>query len=214
MHHSQDIWPFETPKAFIHAVEDALETALVGQGFLRLRKYCLVFPIDDEFDGWIGLSRRTKHAGLGTIELHAGWGIHCPRIERFVFAGRGEKYKRGESCTVSLCESIDPPPRHVRFTAAEDIAQKADEVARFYRHQVVPSMRKHASYDAIIPSLEENADRRGGWDQSLLLAYLFAGRGDQVKGYVQDRLRACAEDEQYAAYYRPFLSRFIEEFGE
>lgn len=214
MQQSQDIGPFETGKAFIKAVDDALETALVDHGFLRLRKLIFVLPVDDEFDGWIGLNRNNKYARFGSMDLYAGWGIHCPVIQRFTSECRGEKYKRGEICTAPLGWSNYPTTRHFQFLAAEDIAQRADEVAQFYRNEAVPRILEHASYSAIIPNLEENAPSWGGWDQSLLLAYQLAGQAEQAKSYVQDRKKACSKNEQYAVYYQPFLSRFIEQYGQ
>lgn len=211
---SQDIGPFETGNAFIKAVDNALETALADHGFLRLRKLAFVFPVDDEFDGWIGLNRNNKYARFGSIDLYAGWGVHCPTIEQFTSDCRGAKFRRGEACTAPLSWSNHPTTRHFKFWATEDIAQKADEVALFYRNEAVPRMLENASYSAIIPNLEENAPNWGGWDQSLLLAYQLAGRAEQAKAYLQDRRKACLDDEQYAAYYRPFLSRFVEQYGQ
>jgi hypothetical protein len=214
MYQSQEIGPFETGKAFAKAVDDALESALVAHGFLRLRKQRFVFPVNDEFDGWIGLNRNDKYARFGSIDLHAGWGMHCPIIQRFTSECWSEKYKRGEIRTAPLGWNKQPTTRHFQFSATDDIAQRADEVAQFYRNEVVPKMLEHASYDAIIPTLEENAPRLGGWDQSLLLAYQLAGQTEQAKRYVLDRRKACSENEQYAAYYQLFLSRFVELFGE
>jgi hypothetical protein len=83
----------------------------------------------------------------------------------------------------------------------------------FYRNEAVPRVLEHASYSAIIPSLEGNAPNWGGWNQSLLLAYRLAGQTDQAQAYAQNRKKACSEDEQYAEYYRPFLSQYIKQFG-
>ena len=191
-----------------------METALVDHGFLRLRKLTFVLPVDDEFDGWIGLNRNNKYARFGSIDLNAGWGIHCPVIQRFTSECWGERYKRGALCTAPLSWSTSPTTRHFKFSATEDIAQKADQVALFYRNEAVPSMLEHASYHAIIPTLEKNAPSWGGWDQFLLLAYQLAGQEEQAKSYIQDRKQACSDNEQYAAYYKPFLSSFIEKYGQ
>jgi hypothetical protein len=209
----QDLGPFKTGKEFIKAVDSALEAALVDHGFLRLRKLDFVFPIDDEFDGWIGLNRNNKYARFGSIGLYAGWGAHCPEIEQFTSMCRGVKYKRGAICTAPLSWNTPPTTRPFTFLATENLVQKADEVAMFYRNEAVPRVLEHASYGAIIPCLEGNVPNWGGWDQSLLLAYQLAGQTDQAKAYAQSRRKACSESDQYAEYYRPFLSRYIEQYG-
>lgn len=57
-----ELGPFTTGSEFIKAVASALNDSLESKGFLRLRKLNFVYPLGDNFDGWIGLSRDHKYA--------------------------------------------------------------------------------------------------------------------------------------------------------
>ena len=71
----------------------------------------------------------------------------------------------------------------------------------------------YASYQAIIPCLEGLADRWGGWDQALLLAYRLGGLEAKASTYEENRGKICITDPAYSNYFDPFLARYRQEFG-
>lgn len=207
-----ELGPFTTGSEFIKAVASALNDSLESKGFLRLRKLNFVYPLGDNFDGWIGLSRDHKYASFGVIVLHANWGIHCRSIAKMTAEWRGERYKRGYICTAPLNWESETGSPQFAFRANTRLDDVADAVANFYAHEIVPVFEEHASYRAIIPCLESHADGWGGWDQALLLAYRLSGLVAKARAYEEGRANKCNADAAYSDYFSPFLARYRQEF--
>jgi len=201
--------PFDSGREFIKAVDSALESSLHSKGFLRLGKLNFVFPLNDDFDGWFGLGRNNKYASLGEIRLVVNWGIHCRPIEKLKSEWHGEPYKRGYLCTAPTGYGT----QCFEFRASNRLNVTANAVADFYMNEIVPDLEEYSSYETIIPCLRSRADRLGGWDQSLLLAYQLAGLDAKASAYEEELANKCNTDTAFSDYFGPFLARYRQEFG-
>ncbi len=209
---NSDVAPFDTPRDFTKAVEEAVENALSNRGLLRLRKWCFVSPINDEFDVFVGLNRNFKYSSIADVDVIPCWGIHSRLIQKLTSEWNGERYKRGEVCTAPVELDGIVQPQSFRFLASSELQTVADALSDYYADQVIPALKPYGSYKAIIPCLEALEDAWGGWDQSLLLAYKMAGWDEKADAYVESRQRKCDANPAYAAYYAPFLAQYGQHF--
>jgi hypothetical protein len=188
---------------FVRAVEDACETALVNVGFQRLRRGCIVYEIDPDFLGWVGLNRGV-HTGF--VRINPFVGIHCISVMKLCAEIEGGAYKKGAIATFAVhLGKLRPKVDVFEFHGEGDIAPESRRLAETVVDGGLPFMRAHASYEAILPVLEERVPTLGGYPERVAATLYRMGQVARARDFVIERR---AEYEHQSAQVKESFDRF------
>lgn len=198
---------------FAGAVEAACEAALIGVGFKRPRQGCIVYEINADFFGWIGLNRG-MHAGF--VRINPFVGIHCIPLMRLYTELEGRKYQKGAVATFAVhLGELSPSVAAFEFHQESDIETESRRLAEVVLEVGLPFMRAHASYDAILPILEERVPTLGGYPERVASALYLTGDIERARRFVSDRRAEYAtKDAAVRASFDTFALPFLKLLNE
>lgn len=198
---------------FRNMVYDACGRALVELGFKRPRRGAIYLEIKPDFRGWIGLNVG-NHGDM--VRINPNIGIHCVEITRLrndLLADKKSHYRLDEAVTYSLPLGTQTPrgTDAIQFFVGAPIEGEARRLSMLIGEYGVPWMLKHASYEALLPLLEEDFAHMPNYPWQLAAMYFFAGRPEKAVEFthgVLKRFRAEGDKamlESFERFATPFL---------
>lgn len=184
---------------------DALEAA----GFTRFRKEGVDWPLHDGFHAWVGLNTALYP---DRVDITPNVGVHVVPIERLGEIKGGKyprKYDRRAatySINIGTLEAagderafVFGPKQSKAFIDAE-----CKRLAHIYATAGLDYARSIASYEALLPLLQENVDSLGGFPESVASCLYLMGRKAEALEFVIDFLA------RHRDYFEGFANPFLE----
>lgn len=182
---------------------DALERA----GFTRFRKEGVDWPLHNGFHGWVGLNTALE---LDRVEILPFVGIHVVPIWKFIAKIEIGKYNRGiatYAINMGLLESIADDERAFAFAPHQSdafVQSECERLAHLYATAGLDYARSIASYDALLPLLQERVQRLGGYPERLASCLCLMGRKVEAREFIENF------PEKYREYIDDFAKPFLE----
>lgn len=184
---------------------DALERA----GFVRFRKEGVDWPLHDDFHCWIGLNTALEP---DRVELLPFVGLHVIQIEQLCSLKGGKypyKYNRGIATygiNMGLLESI-ADERAFAFApqqSDEFIRSECERLAHLYATAGLDYARSIASYEALLPLVQEQAQYLGGYPERVASCLYLMNRKAEARQFIE------TFPEKYRDYIEGFATPFLE----
>lgn len=201
----------ERPDAkFAAAVIQQCLVALVARGFRRVRKDKVDWPIDADFSSWVGLNRGL-HVDRVTVNPFVG--LHAIRIEMEVARLDGEKYPgpHGPFATYALhLGELDRIGDAQAFAFAPSqrssfIDAECDRLAELFYSVGLEYSRSIASYNALLPLLQQRVNSLGGAPERLACCLRMMRRDSEAESFVRDFMNGEPD------YFEPFGNAFLDD---
>lgn len=199
-------------QSFLKELDAACESALVALGFKRPRRGTIFLEIRPDFLGWVGLNIG-NHGDM--VRVNPNIGIHCERIERLrCELSRGVSYKKGKSATYVLPLGTQVPKEMdaFRFMVGAPLEPEARRLSLVIGEYGVPWMVKHASYESLIPVLEQSFSKLPNYPWRLAAAYFYAGYPERAARFTHDVLRKfeIEGEDVLLNHFKPFAEPFLQ----
>ena len=194
---------------FANFVEKECTKALVREGFESPRMRTRYIQLNEEFLGWVGLNRGNY---ADYLQINPFIGIHCIPIMKMVKELQGAKYKIGETATFAIhMGEIAPNVKQYIFQDETNITEVATRLSAEIMEFALPWMTKNASFESLLPKIEQKVDMLGGNPQWYASGLFLSGQEQNAKEFVQKRTDLFDKEDhgQYSIYYR-FAEPFFE----
>ena len=163
--------------------------ALAAVGFNRFRKENVNWPINVDFHCWVGLN-----SGIYAeyVEINPFVGIHVVPIEKLwtsikigKYPGR---YSRGLATYALHLGQLAPHEKVFEFSRDTDIKQEADRLAQLCLDVGLPYAKSIASYESLLPLLQERIDMLGAYPERLACCLYLMGKIDEARAFTENFL--------------------------
>lgn len=179
---------------------DALEAA----GYTRFRKEGVDWPLGNGFHGWVGLNTAIEPQ---YIEINPFVGVHVVPIEKLWFPLKASKpprkYERRVATYAVHMGELVPKERSFRFTRQTDVAAEAARLAQLYVRVGLPYAESMASYDRLLPLLQDRVTQLGGYPERVASCLYLMGRTDEARAFVEDFVQQ--QPDYFSGFAMPFL---------
>jgi len=201
-------------RKFLKTIDDKCEAELVDLGFKRPRRGAIYLEINPAFIGWVGLNQG-NHGEI--VNINPNVGIHCVPAEKLwrdLVRDNSRPYRKGESATFSLpLGSLAPREIDaIQFLVDVPTEREARRLSLLVGEYGVPWMLEHASYDALIPLLEQHFAHLPNYPERLAAMYYFSGdvsKAAELIDGVRDRLLT-EQSETGLKHFNKFAVPFLE----
>lgn len=184
--------------------------ALEREGFTRFRKEGVDWPLDDGFHAWVGLN-----TGLypDRVIVEPFVGVHVVPIEKLRSLKGGEnpqKYDRRiatYAIHMGQLETIGEDQRAFAFAPQQSegfIQSECERLAHLYATAGLDYARSIASYEALLPLLQERVDTLGGYPERVASCLYLMGRKAEARAFIE------TFPEKYQEYIEGFAKPFLE----
>lgn len=197
-------------KSVMLKMYDAFEAA----GFTRFRKEDVDWPLHDGFHAWVGLN-----TGLypDRVDITPNVGIHVVPIHK-LYAIKGGKYpckydRRVATYAINIgtLEAVGDE-RAFAFAPQQSegfIQAECRRLAHIYATAGLDYARAIASYEALLPLLQENVDSLGGYPERVASCLYLMGRKQEARDFVEGFL--ARHRDYFEGFAIPFLAKLDEE---
>lgn len=190
-------------RAVLLVCYDALETT----GFMRFRKENVDWPLESGFNCWVGLNNNLEEE---YFQINPFVGIHVVPIEKLwtSFKSSGKypaKYDRGHATYALHMGKLAPEERAFRFTRQTDVEVEAKRLAHLYATVGLSYARSIASYDRLLPLLQERVPMLGAYPERVAACLYLMGRKEEARTFVEDFLKT--HRDYFEGFAVPFLKR-------
>jgi hypothetical protein len=97
----------------------------------------------------------------------------------------GKKYRMGSVATFAVhLGTICPDVDVVEFFSETELETESERLAKTLAQYAVPYMRSLASYEALLPLLQERVPMLGGYPQMVTAALYLMGRKEEARQFV------------------------------
>lgn len=184
--------------------------ALEAEGFTRYRKESVDRPMHDGFHAWVGLNTGL-YPDRVAFEPHVG--VHVVPIEKLASMKSGKyprKYdRRVATYAIHLgkLNTIGEDQRAFAFApqqSDEFIDSECRRLAHLYATAGLDYTRSIASYEALLPLLQERVDMLGGYPESVASCLYLMGRKAEAREFIENF------PEKYREYIEGFATPFLE----
>ena len=156
-----------------------------ANGFKVPRKNCILYPINNDFDGWVGLNVATNE---GSVKINPFIGVHSQPVAETVATLQNQKYKLGAVATYAVhlgavCPNLSPVIFDIEDKS--DIAAKVERLVHTITEFGVAYAYSIASYEKLIPLLKEKIDMLGGFPESYAVALFNSGERDECFKFLE-----------------------------
>lgn len=200
-------------RTFLKEVDDACEAALQSLGFSRPRRGTIYLDINEEFLGWVGLNVG-NHGDL--VRINPNIGIHCRPVEELrksLVANEKQRYRKGDVSTYGVPLGTQTPEDTdaIQFAVGHPLNREARRLSMLIGEYGVPWMLRHASYDALVPLLEQRFAYLPNYPDKLVAMYYFSGAVDRSVQFIEEVQTILRKEEdptllrQFERFSVPFL---------
>jgi len=180
--------------------------ALAAVGFTRYRKEDVDWPLESGFHCWVGLN-----TGLydERVEINPFIGIHVVPIMRLYTAMEGRKYSRSISTYALHMGEVSPRELAVELSRETDVEKQAARLAQLYLNVGLPYAKSIASYEVLLPLLQERMPMLGGYPERVASCLYLMGRKEEALTFTEDFLTK--KPDYFKGFAIPFLKMLIDE---
>lgn len=185
--------------------------ALEHEGFTRFRKEGVDWPIRDGFHCWVGLNTALLP---DRMEILPFVGVHVVPIWKFIAEIEGSKYDRRiatYAINMGLLKSI-ADERAFAFAPRQSegfIASECERLAHLYATAGLDYARSIASYETLLPLLQQHVDRLGGYPERFASCLYLMDRKAEARQFVEDFLGS-----KYGDYIEGFAIPFLQKLDK
>ncbi len=179
--------------------------ALAAIGFIRYRKEDVDWPLEGGFHCWVGLN-----TGLydERVEINPFIGIHVVPIMRLCTSLEGRKYSRSVSTYSLHMGDVSPREQAIEFARETDVEMQAARLAQLYLHVGLPYAKSIASYELLLPLLQERVPMLGGYPERVASCLYLMGRKEEALIFTEDFM--IKEPDYFKCFANPFLKMLID----
>ena len=174
--------------------------ALAAVGFLRYRKENVDWPYDKDFHAWVGLN-----TGLydERVEVNPFVGIHAVPIMKLYTTLEGRKYTRSVATYAIHMGELVPNVSGFEFTHETNIEKEAERLAQLYLNHGLSYAQSVASYELLLPLLQERVDMLGAYPERVASCLYLMGRIEDARNFTESFLA------KNRAYFEGFAIPFL-----
>lgn len=196
--------------AYKHVVRLKCYDALAAAGFTRFRKEGVDWPMEDGFHCWVGLNTALEK---DYVEVNPFVGVHVVPVEKLWTSLKGGKYpgkyNRGHATYALHMGHLAPDKTAFRFAPPMDVGAEAARVARLYSTVGLTYAKSIASYERLLPLLQERVGMLGAYPERVACCLYLMGRKDEARAFVEDFLPK--NRDYFESFAIPFLKKLSEE---
>jgi hypothetical protein len=195
--------------AFRKSVVLACCDALEREGFARLRREQVQWPLGGGFHCWVGLN-----TALNPEVLHVNpfVGVHVEPIERLWTSYKKgtytSKYDRSQATYARHMGEIVPDVPAFRFVPATDIASEAQRLARLFASFGLEFAKGIADYETLLPLLRQRIEMLGANPERVASCLYLMGRKVDARQFVEEFLPT--HEDYFSGFALPFLKMLDE----
>lgn len=189
--------------AYKQVVRQHCYDALAEAGFTRFRKEGVDWPFGNGFNCWAGLNTAIEP---DYIEINPFVGVHVVPIEKLASIKIGKypgKYDRRVATYAIHMGELAPKERAFRFTRQTDIAADAARLARLYVSVGLPYAQSMASYELLLPLLQQRIPHLGGYPERVASCLYLMDRKEEARAFVDAFVKE--QPDYFAGFAEPFL---------
>ncbi|KAA2285530.1 hypothetical protein [Arenimonas fontis] len=186
--------------AYKQRVLEECYRALEAAGFTRYRKENVDWPLRNDFHCWVGLNHALKQE---YVEVNPFVGVHAVPIMKLCTALEGRKYNRSIATYAVHMGELAPNEKMFRFTRQTNLEAEAARLAHLYVSIGLPYGESIASYQHLLPLLQERVPVLGGYPERVAACLYLMGRKDEARAFVEDFLK------DHRGYFECFAMPFL-----
>lgn len=179
--------------------------ALASVGFTRYRKEHVDWPLWDGFHGWIGLNTDLQKE---YVQINPFVGVHVIPIMKFYTSIEGLGYRRSTATYALHVGLIKPKEPVFKFTRQTDIEVEASRLARLCSGAGLTYARSIASYEQLLPLLQERIPMLGAYPERVAACLYLMGRKGEARTFVENFFKD--NRDYFEGFAVPFL-KFTDE---
>lgn len=195
---------------FKNKIRLACYDALEREGFTRFRKEGVDWPMHDGFHVWVGLN-----TGLypDRVAVEPFVGVHVMPLMKFytgldkgVYVTKYDRRVATYAIHMGQLETIGEDQRAFAFAAQQSegfIASECERLAHLYATAGLDYACSIASYEALLPLLQERVDTLGGYPERVASCLYLMGRKEEAREFVENF------PEKYREYIEGFAKPFL-----
>ncbi|MFD1218367.1 hypothetical protein [Microbulbifer celer] len=180
--------------------------ALMAVGFTRYRKEAVDWPLEDGFHCWVGLNEALYDE---YFEINPFVGIHVVPLEKLWSVLKERKYDRGVATYALHMGLLSPHEPVFHFTRQTDIEAEAERLAKLYLDVGLSYAKSIASYEALLPLLQDRVDMLGAYPERVASCLYLMGRREEARQFTEDFLEK--ERNYFERFAVPFLEKLATE---
>lgn len=188
--------------AFKRAVLLACYDALAAAGFTRYRKEDVDWPLENGFHCWVGLNSNLEKE---YFQINPFVGVHVVPIMKLYTSLEGRKYSRSIATYAVHMGTLSPHEPVFEFTRRTDVEAEAARLARLYATVGLSYARSIASYERLLPLLQERVPMLGAYPERVAACLYLMDRKEEARNFVEDFLKT--HREYFEGFAVPFLKR-------
>jgi hypothetical protein len=197
-------------KAVMLKVYDAFEAA----GFTRFRKEDVDWPLHDGFHAWVGLNTALYP---DRVDITPNVGVHVVPIHKLCAIKGGKypyKYSRGVATYAINIGTLDAVGDERAFAFGPQqsdafIDAECKRLAHIYATAGLDYARSIASYEALLPLLQQYIDSLGLYPERVASCLYLMGRKAEAREFVVSFLDG--HRDYFEGFAAPFLVKLDEE---
>lgn len=169
-------------------VENACDLAFVEGGYRRPRRGTILWELDDDFLGWIGLNTG-NHSDY--VDVYPFVGIHAKKLEILFCQFSGEKYKLGDHATISKSIiDISPEFEIQRFLKdSKSINKRAKKLFDLVNPVAQEYFINNSSYADVLEELEKLQHMGGGIPEKVSMIYHLSNEVDMAISHLRSKVK-------------------------
>lgn len=180
------------------------ESEFKKQGFYTPRKNCILFELNKEFYGWVGMNTAINS---GILEINPFIGVHCKDIMEIRDFLWGSKYKLGDVATVSVhFGTILPTADSFIFSNdnPEHVHAECSRLVSAITDYGIPYMKKISTLDNLIHALEDKVKMLGGFPESYAIALCKNNQAERCLQFL----------DEHSEVIRPYGGNIVSKFDD
>jgi hypothetical protein len=199
---------------FKKAISLKMYDAFEAIGFTRFRKEGVDWPLHDGFHAWVGLNTALSP---DRVDITPNVGLHVVPIEMSHGTKGGKypyKYDRRVATYAINIGTLEAVADERAFAFAPHqsegfIDAECRRLAHIYATAGMEYARSIASYEALLPLLQENVASLGGYPESVASCLYLMGRKQEARDFVESFL--LRHRDYFEGFAMPFLAKLQEE---
>lgn len=178
--------------------------ALAAIGFNRFRKENVDWPLNVDFHCWVGLN-----SGLYAecVQINPFVGVHVASIDKHwasIKIGKyPSKYNRGVATYAIHLGLLTPREKVFEFARDTDIKQEAARLAQLYLDVGLPYAKSIASYESLLPLMQERIDMLGAYPERVASCLYLMGKIEEAREFTESFL--AKNKDYFEGFAIPFL---------
>jgi hypothetical protein len=191
-------------KAFRQEVREACYAALIRAGFKRYRKNGIDRDLGNGFRCWIGLNTALFSSH---VEINPFVGLHVVPLEKLWTSLKSGKYPgkydRGVATISVHLGVLRPDEKAFCFERRTNLDVEANRLAKLYEDVGMSFAREIASYEALLPLLQQRVELLGGFPERFACCLYIMGRREEAREFVPEF--CSAHRDYFEGFADPFL---------